>query len=79
MKILDALRLQPLTSEPYCPCAADEHGVFDSVARLGGGGALGASGDKLLEMKKGPGPPERGAKDPARPAERRREDATRMI
>jgi hypothetical protein len=56
MKTLDALRLRPLTSEPYCPCAADEDGVFESVARFGGAGPLGAGGDKLLETKKGRSP-----------------------
>ena len=52
MKILDALRLRPLTSEPYCLCAADEDGVFESVVRFGGAGPLGAGGDDLLETKK---------------------------
>ena len=34
MKTLNGLRLQPLTSEHYCPWAADEDDVFDSVAHL---------------------------------------------
>jgi hypothetical protein len=50
MKILGALRLRLLTSEPYCPCAADEDGVFGGVARIGAA-VLGA-GDNLLERKK---------------------------
>ena len=34
MKTLNGLQLQPLTSEHYCPWAADEDDVFDSVAHL---------------------------------------------
>lgn len=35
MKTSDGLRLQPLTSELYCLHAAEEDGVFNSIARLG--------------------------------------------
>ena len=44
MKTLDALPLQPLTSEPYCPHAAGE-APGGSVARFLGAAPLGAGGD----------------------------------
>jgi hypothetical protein len=44
MKTLDALRLQPLTSEPYCPHAAGE-APGGSVARFLGAAPPGAGGD----------------------------------
>jgi hypothetical protein len=43
MKTLDALRLQPLTSEPYCPHAAGE-APGGSVARFLGAAPPGAGG-----------------------------------
>lgn len=43
MKTLDALPLQPLTSELYCPSATNEEEfVFNSVALLLGAASFGA-------------------------------------
>jgi hypothetical protein len=56
MKTLDALRLQPLTSEPYCLHAAEEEVALGSVALLVGAAPFGALAIRLPERKKGRSP-----------------------